>query len=203
MEGKASIFVCIDNLLALAITFSDEVRSGASLLINNLKEQNINSIMLSGDNESSCLDVAKDISFYEIVSGATPTKKAEFIENSKKDGTLVMVGDGINDAISLAKSDVGLSISGASDIAINSSSVIIMNDNIGLIGTLLSISKKTIKIIKQNIIWAFLYNTIMIAIALGALSFVGIFFNPMIASLAMMLSSLTVILNALRIKRVK
>lgn len=202
-SGKASIFVCIDNLLALAITFSDEVRSGASLLINNLKEQNINSIMLSGDNESSCLDVAKDISFYEIVSGATPTKKAEFIENSKKDGTLVMVGDGINDAISLAKSDVGLSISGASDIAINSSSVIIMNDNIGLIGTLLSISKKTIKIIKQNIIWAFLYNTIMIAIALGALSFVGIFFNPMIASLAMMLSSLTVILNALRIKRVK
>ncbi|MCR5422603.1 MAG: heavy metal translocating P-type ATPase, partial [Bacilli bacterium] len=80
---------------------------------------------------------------------------------------------------------------------------IIMNDNICLIGTLLSISKKTIKIIKQNIIWAFLYNTIMIAIALGSLLFVRIFFNPMIASLPMMLNSLTVILNALRIKRVK
>ena len=204
LSNKKTVLVAsIDGVLALAMSFSDEIREKSIDLIHDLNSQDINTVLLSGDNKASCDRVASLISLGEVVSEATPTKKGDYISEKQKIGTLVMVGDGINDAISLSKSDVGISLSGSSDIAINSSSVIIMNNNIYSIMDLLKISKKTIKVVKENIIWAFLYNTIMILIGVGTLSSFGILLNPMIASLAMVLSSITVILNALRIKKVK
>ena len=202
-SGKIALFSSIDGILASIITFSDKVRKTSSNLISDLNNKGIDTILLSGDNKASCEATCKDLNLKDIISEASPKEKADYVTKKKQDGTLVMVGDGINDAISLAESDVGISLSGASDIAVNSSSIIVMNDNIYSIMTLLNISKKTIKIIKENIIWAFLYNTIMIFLALGVLSGVGITLNPMIASFFMVLSSITVILNALRIKSVK
>ena len=197
------MFSSIDGILASIITFSDKVRKTSSNLISDLNNKGIDTILLSGDNKASCEATCRDLNLKDIISEASPKEKADYVTKKKQDGTLVMVGDGINDAISLAESDIGISLSGASDIAVNSSSIIVMNDNIYSIMTFLNISKKTIKIIKENIIWAFLYNTIMIFLALGVLSGVGITLNPMIASFFMVLSSITVILNALRIKRVK
>ena len=112
-----------------------------------------------------------------------------------------MCGDGINDSISLIKSDIGVSISEGTDIAIDSANVVLMNDDLEKINDLITISKKTIRNIKQNLFWAFAYNIAMIPIAMGLLSNVGVQLNPMISALAMTLSSITVILNALRLKK--
>ena len=115
----------------------------------------------------------------------------------------MMIGDGINDAPSLANATIGVSLGNATDIATDSASVILLNNNLTKIIDLITISKKTITIIKQNLFWAFFYNILMIPVAIGILKGIGITLNPMIASLAMMLSSLTVILNTLRLKKIK
>ena len=122
-------------------------------------------------------------------------------KNFTKDGIVIMCGDGINDSISLVTADIGVSISSGTDIAMDSASVILMNDNIEKINELIEISEKTIKNIKQNLFWAFFYNCLMIPVAIGLLKPFGISINPMIASLAMVFSSFTVILNALRLRR--
>lgn len=114
-----------------------------------------------------------------------------------------MCGDGINDSPALASSDIGISINSGTDIAMDSSDVILMKNDLSKILELIEISKKTIKNIKQNLFWAFLYNVLMIPIAIGFLKPIGIFINPMIAGIAMTLSSLTVILNALRLMNIK
>ena len=114
-----------------------------------------------------------------------------------------MIGDGINDAPSLANATIGVSMSNATDIAADSSSIILLNNSLSKIIDLLNISKNTITIIKQNLFWAFFYNILMIPVAIGILKPIGIKLNPMIASLAMMLSSITVIINTLRLKRIK
>ena len=125
----------------------------------------------------------------------------ELIKELKKDGIVIMCGDGINDSISLVTADIGVSISSGTDIAMDSASVILMNDNIEKINELIEISEKTIKNIKQNLFWAFFYNICMIPIACGILENIGIEMNPMVAAFAMTISSLTVVLNALRLKK--
>ena len=114
----------------------------------------------------------------------------------------MMVGDGINDAPSLANSDIGVSLSGATDIAGDSADIILIQDDLSKIVTLFDISKRTIKIIKENLFWAFIYNILMIPIAIGLLKPLGIMISPMVASIAMTISSLTVVLNSLRLKKV-
>ena len=122
-------------------------------------------------------------------------------EKLKEAGLVAMCGDGINDSVSLVTADIGISISTGTDIAMDSSSVVIMNDNLDKINELISISKKTITNIKQNLFWAFFYNICMIPIAMGVFSKIGVKLNPMLAALAMTISSLTVVLNALRLRR--
>ena len=121
------------------------------------------------------------------------------IKELKKDGLVMMCGDGINDSVSLVTADIGVSISTGTHIAMDSSSVVLMNDNLSKINELLTISKKTIRNIKQNLFWAFFYNICMIPIAMGIFSRFGITLNPMLAAFAMTLSSLTVALNACRL----
>ena len=159
-------------------------------------------IMLTGDNEITAKIIANELGIKEIIPNVIPSKKAEVIKNLKEKGNLIMmIGDGINDAPSLANATIGVSLSSATDIASDSSSVLLLNDNLLKIIDLINISKKTLTIIKQNLFWAFFYNICMIPIAIGILKPFNIILNPMIASLSMMLSSITIILNTLRLNK--
>ena len=158
-------------------------------------------IMLSGDNETTANIIVSSLKIDKTVANLLPQEKEKYIKKLKEKGQVVMmVGDGINDAPSLAASDIGVSINSGTDIAANSSDIILMNDDLSKIITLLKISKNTVRIIKQNLFWAFIYNICMIPIAIGFLKGIGITLSPMIASIAMVISSLTVVLNSLRLK---
>ena len=200
-EGNSILFVSLNNKLVALIGVKDILKDNIENVIKKLKEKNINVVMLTGDNEKTAEIVAKQIGIENVVSNVTPKEKAEKIKEFKKDGIVIMCGDGINDSISLVTADIGVSISSGTDIAMDSASVILMNDNIEKINELIDISTKTIRNIKQNLFWAFFYNICMIPIACGILEPVGIEMNPMIAAFAMTISSLTVVLNALRLKK--
>ena len=200
-EGNSILFVSLNNKLVALIGVKDILKDNIENVIKELRDKNINVVMLTGDNEKTAEIVAKQIGIDKVVSNVTPKEKAEKIKEFKKDGIVIMCGDGINDSISLVTADIGVSISSGTDIAMDSASVILMNDNIEKINELIDISAKTIRNIKQNLFWAFFYNICMIPIACGILEPIGIEMNPMIAAFAMTISSLTVVLNALRLKK--
>ena len=160
--------------------------------------------MLTGDNKQTAEKIAKNIGITKVIANVLPEEKEKNIKKLKQEGKYVMMcGDGINDSPALASSDIGVSIHGATDIAMDSSDVILTRNDLSSILKLIYISQKTIKNIKANLFWAFFYNTLMIPVAMGLFQGFGITINPMIASAAMVLSSITVILNALRLKRIK
>lgn len=204
LSSKAnSIIYCIINKeIKALIGVSDIIRNNVSEVIEELKENNIEVVMLTGDNETTAKIIADSLGIRKVIANVLPSEKANVIKDLKKKGNIVMmVGDGINDAPSLANANIGVSISNATDIAIDSSDVILLNDNLEKINHLFKISKHTIKNIKQNLFWAFFYNVLMIPATLGFIPNISL--NPMLSSLAMTLSSLTVIFNALRLKRIK
>ena len=200
-DGNSILFVSLNNKLVALIGVKDILKDNIENVIKELKDKNINVVMLTGDNEKTAEIVAKQIGIEKVISNVTPKEKAEKIKELKKDGIVIMCGDGINDSISLVTADIGVSISSGTDIAMDSASVILMNDNIEKINELIEISARTIKNIKQNLFWAFFYNICMIPIACGILENIGIEMNPMVAAFAMTISSLTVVLNALRLKK--
>lgn len=201
-ECASEIYVALDNTYVGLILVSDTIRQEAKQTIEKLNNLNIKTILLSGDNERVAKMVSEKLGILEYHASVSPSDKAEFIKKLKAEGKHVaMVGDGINDSPSLALADVGISLSGSSDIAVNSADIIIVSDGLERIVSLVYKSKQTLKVIKQNLFWAFFYNCLMIPIAAGALTFVNITISPMLASLAMVLSSLSVILNALRLNK--
>ena len=157
--------------------------------------------MLTGDNENTAKSIAESIGITDVIANVLPKQKAEKIQELKKDGLVMMCGDGINDSVSLVTADIGVAVGNGTDIAINSSDVVLMKGNLDRINDLIHISKRTIRNIKQNLFWAFFYNICMIPIAIGIFSSFGITMNPMFASLAMTLSSITVTLNSLRLRK--
>ena len=200
-EGNSIVYVVQDNKIVALIGVNDIVRDNAKEVIQNLKEKQIDTIMLTGDNQDTAEKIAKDIGITKVIANVLPTEKTEVIQKLKKEQKYVMMcGDGINDSPALATADIGVSVKSGTDIAMDSSDVILTRNNLDSITKLIQISKKTIRIIKQNLFWAFFYNVLMIPIAMGVLKPLGITINPMIASLAMVISSLTVILNTLRLK---
>lgn len=185
------------------IGVKDTLKENAKETIQKLKQRGIKITMITGDNEKTANIIASQLGIDNVISNVTPKEKAEKIKELKKDGLVMMCGDGINDSVSLVTSDIGVSVSSGTDIAMDSASVVLMNDNIEKINTLLDISVNTIRNIKQNLFWAFFYNIGMIPVACGVLEPVGVTLNPMLAALAMTISSLTVVLNALRLKNKK
>ncbi len=185
------------------IGVKDTLKENAKETIQKLKQRGIKITMITGDNEKTANIIASQLGIDNVISNVTPKEKAEKIKELKKDGLVMMCGDGINDSVSLVTSDIGVSVSSGTDIAMDSASVVLMNDNIEKINTLLDISANTIRNIKQNLFWAFFYNICMIPVACGVLEPVGVALNPMLAALAMTISSLTVVLNALRLKNKK
>ena len=200
-QGNSILFVALnDNLIAL-IGVKDILKENVINIIQKLKNKNINIVMLTGDNEKTAEIIAKEIGIDKVISNVTPKEKSEQIKKLKENGLVMMCGDGINDSVSLVTADIGVSVSSGTDIAMDSSQVVLMNDNLEKIDDLIEISRKTIRNIKQNLFCAFFYNICMIPIACGILQPLGITMNPMIAAFAMTISSLTVVLNALRLKR--
>lgn len=201
-EGNSIIYVVINNEISAIIGVNDIVRENSKEVISKLNKNKIETVMLTGDNTQTAEKIAKEIGITTVISNVTPRKKTEVVKKLKVEGKYVMMcGDGINDSPALASSNIGVSVNSGTDIAMDSSDVILTRNDLNSILNLINISKKTIRNIKQNLFWAFFYNSLMIPIAMGLFSKWGITINPMIASLAMVISSLTVTLNALRLRR--
>ena len=201
-EGNSIIYVVINNEISAIIGVNDIVRENSKEVISKLNKNKIETVMLTGDNTQTAEKIAKEIGITTVISNVTPREKTEVVKKLKVEGKYVMMcGDGINDSPALASSNIGVSVNSGTDIAMDSSDVILTRNDLNSILNLINISKKTIRNIKQNLFWAFFYNSLMIPIAMGLFSKWGITINPMIASLAMVISSLTVTLNALRLRR--
>ncbi len=203
-QGNSIVYVIENQKIIALIGVKDIVRENASKVISELKKIGKEVVMLTGDNELTAKKVAKELGISKIIANVMPKDKVGEIKKIMNNGKKVMmIGDGINDAPSLATAHIGVSVSSGTDIANNSADVILMNDNLLNLLNLITISKKTIRNIKQNLFWAFFYNVCMIPIAIGLFSRWNINMNPMVAGFAMTVSSFTVILNALRLKRIK
>ncbi len=199
--GNSIVYIAKDNIVLALIGVNDTVREEAKNVIKNLSDMKIEVIMLTGDNEQTAKKIAKSIGIKTVISNVLPKEKVEVIKKLKKEeGMVMMCGDGINDSPALASSDIGVSVKSGTEIAMDSSDVILTKNDLKSIVKLIRISKKTVQKIKQNLFWAFFYNILMIPVAMGLLHPLGISLNPMLASLAMVLSSFTVILNTLRLK---
>lgn len=203
-NGNSIVYIAKNNEILGIIGVNDIIRDNVKNIIEELNKNNIEVIMLTGDNNKTAKSIADTLGIKNVIANVTPNEKSNIIKKLKEEGKIVMMcGDGINDSPALALSDIGVSVNSGTDIARDSSDVILTKNDLTSIMNLINISKKTIRNIKQNLFWAFFYNSLMIPIAMGVLSGIGININPMIASLAMVLSSFTVILNALRLKRIK
>lgn len=203
--GKTPMYVAINNTIAGIIAVSDKIKETSKQAIKKLQKQNIKVIMLTGDNKNTANEIAKKVNINNIISEVLPEDKAnEIIKLQNKNEIVAMVGDGINDAPALAQSDLGIAIGSGTDIAIESADIILIKNDLNDVVKAINLSKATIKNIKQNLFWAFAYNTIGIPIAAGILYiFNGPLLNPMFAALAMSFSSVSVVLNALRLKSIK
>ena len=200
-KGNSIVYVVQENKIIALIGVNDIIRENAKEVIQELNKNKIETIMLTGDNKETAEKIAEDLGITKIISNVLPSEKTQEIKKLKQENKKVMMcGDGINDSPALATAEIGVSVKSGTDIAMDSSDVILTRNSLDSILKLINISKKTMRIIKQNLFWAFFYNTLMIPIAMGILKPFGISINPMIASLAMVISSLTVILNTLRLK---
>lgn len=201
--NNSIIILASDKVLGY-VTIVDEIKENSKNTIDLFKQNNIKTIMLTGDNIQSANHVKEIVGVDEVIAEVLPDEKGEVIKQLSKDHKVLMIGDGINDAIALESADIAMAIGNGSDIAIESADIILTNNDLHQAYVAYELSKKTIKNIKLSLFWAFFYNIICIPIACGVLyPFLEIKFNPMFASIAMSLSSVCVVLNALRLFRFK
>ena len=201
-EGNSSIYVVENNKIIALIGVKDIIRDKTKSVIQELKRRGKKIIMLSGDNQITANIIAKEVGIDQVIANVLPSEKEKIIKELIDDNhKVMMVGDGINDAPSLATSTIGISMNGGTDIAGDSADVILIQDDLSKIVRLLDISRKTIRIIKENLFWAFIYNILMIPLAIGLFKPLGFSISPMIASISMTLSSLCVVFNSLRLNR--
>ncbi|MBR2299703.1 MAG: heavy metal translocating P-type ATPase [Alphaproteobacteria bacterium] len=200
-EQNSIVYVAIDGKVSGLIGIKDMLKENAAELIKALESKKIDVWMLTGDNESTAQKVASMVGIKNVMANVLPNQKTQKVRELKNAGLKVMmVGDGINDSPALTASDIGLSIDTGTEIAVSSADVVLKNDHLMNIVKLFDISKKTFKIIKQNLFWAFFYNMLMLPVAMGFLATFGIELSPHIASLAMVLSSMFVVGNTLRLR---
>jgi Cu+-exporting ATPase len=201
-QGKTVLYLAVNNKLAALIGIADQLKPEAVTAVNQLKQMGLRLIMVTGDNEKTANAIASQVGIKEVIAGVMPAHKAGNVEDLQKQGLKVaMVGDGINDAPALARSDVGIAMGTGIDIAIESGDIVLMKGNLDGVRTALALSRATMRNIRQNLFWAFAYNVVGIPVAAGALYvFGGPSLNPMIAGAAMALSSVSVVSNALRLR---
>ena len=200
-EGNGAILVSIDKLCVGVISLEDSLKQGAKKLIDDLKKKNIIPVLLTGDNEITAKHIASKLGIKEVYAQALPPYKYEFVKKLQKNYKVMFVGDGLNDAICIKQADIGIALNSGSDITKDAGDIILMNNDISLVLKSINLSFKTMKIIKQNLFWAFFYNSLGIPLAAGVLYPVfSIMLSPMYAGIAMSFSSLCVVLNSLRLK---
>lgn len=204
-QGKTCIYLCNENDILGSCMIADTIKEDSRIAIEELKKRNIDTIMITGDNNNSASFIAKKAGIDKVISNVMPQDKEKEVEKLQKEGKKVsFVGDGINDSPALMKADVGLAIGNGTDIAIDSADIILVRNSLIDVVNAIDLSKATIKNIKMNLFWAFFYNIIGIPIACGILyNGFGIKLNPMIGAFAMSMSSVCVVTNALRLKNFK
>jgi Cu+-exporting ATPase len=204
-EGKTAVYVAMGNKAAGLVAIADTLKQDAIAALDKLKNESIEVIMLTGDNRNTAQAIAKKAGISRVISEVLPEDKVEQIRMLQSEGKKVaMVGDGINDAPALAQADVGIAIGSGTDVAMEAADITLIRDELAGVVKGIVLSRQTIKVIKQNLFWAFFYNTLGIPIAAGLLyPFFGILLSPIIASAAMAFSSVSVVSNSLRLRRRK
>ena len=204
-EGKTPMFIAINNSLEGIIAVADTVKPSSINAIKELHNMGIKVAMITGDNKKTAEAIAKQVGIDIVLSEVLPEDKANEVKKLQgKDDKVAMVGDGINDAPALAQADIGIAIGSGTDVAIESADIVLMRSDLMDVIVAIKLSKATIRNIKQNLFWAFGYNVLGIPVAMGVLHiFGGPLLNPMIAAAAMSLSSVSVLANALRLKKFK
>nr|WP_279011924.1 heavy metal translocating P-type ATPase [Vagococcus fluvialis] len=204
-EGKTPMYIANSHELLGIIAVADTIKESSVRAIEKLHRMELEVAMLTGDNKRTAEAIAKQVGIDRVLSEVLPEDKANEVKKLQQEGKKVaMVGDGINDAPALAQADIGIAIGSGTDVAIESADIVLMRSDLMDVPTAIELSHATIKNIKENLFWAFLYNTLGIPVAMGLLYlFGGPLLNPMIAGAAMSFSSVSVLLNALRLKRFK
>lgn len=204
-EGKTPMYVSIDGTMAGIIAVADTVKENSKKAIEKLHKMGIEVAMITGDNKRTAEAIAKQVGIDRVLSEVLPQDKANEVKKLQAEGKKVaMVGDGINDAPALAQADIGIAIGSGTDVAMESADIVLMKSDLMDVPTAIQLSKNTIRNIKENLFWAFGYNTLGIPVAMGIVYlFGGPLLNPIIAAAAMSFSSVSVLLNALRLKRFK
>ncbi|MDR1421266.1 MAG: heavy metal translocating P-type ATPase [Coriobacteriales bacterium] len=204
-EGKTSMYVALGGSAAGIIAVADTVKTSSAEAIARLKEMGLTVAMITGDNRRTAGAIARQVGIDRILAEVLPADKSHEVQKLQDEGFVTaMVGDGINDAPALVQADVGIAIGSGTDVAIESADIVLMRSDLGDVPRAIELSRRTIRNIRQNLFWAFGYNTIGIPIAAGVLHiFGGPLLSPIIAAAAMSLSSVSVLTNALRLKRIK
>jgi len=219
-KGKTVMFLGIDTQVIGIIALADTLKPNAKEALEELHRMGIEAVMLTGDNQRTAEAIAQEVGIDRVLAEVLPEHKAQEVKKLQQEGRVVaMVGDGINDAPALAQSDIGIAIGTGTDVAMETGDITLISGDLGGIVTAISLSKRTMRTIKQNLFWAFAYNTALIPVAAGVLYLAfgqsGVpsglhfilgdygFLNPILAAAAMAASSLTVVFNSLRLRRFK
>ena len=201
--GKTPLFFAEDDKLLGVIAVADAIKEDSPEAISELREMGIRVVMLTGDNEKTARAIGAKAGACEVIAGVLPEGKESVIRDLKKQGKVIMVGDGINDAPALTSADIGIAIGAGSDVAIDAADVVLMKSSLLDVPAAMRISRATLRNIHENLFWAFFYNALGIPLAAGVFAFAGLTLNPMFAAAAMSLSSFCVVTNALRLNFVK
>ncbi|HEL0247177.1 TPA: copper-translocating P-type ATPase [Streptococcus equi subsp. zooepidemicus] len=205
LKGQTVVYYAKDNQLCALFIVADRIKADSRATVKALQDLGLQTVMLTGDHAITARAIADEVGIDQVFSQVLPAQKAQVIADLKASGQLVaMVGDGINDAPALTLADVGISIGSGTDIAIEAADIILMTSSLLDVVDCLELSRQTIRVVKQNLFWAFSYNSLMIPVAMGILHvFGGPLLSPMLAGFAMSLSSISVVLNALRLRHKK
>ena len=204
-QGKTPVYAAIDNSFAGVIAIADTVKESSARAVRELENMGIQVVMITGDNKRTAQAIAREVGIKKVLAEILPEGKSLEVKKYQAEGKITaMVGDGINDSPALVQADVGIAISSGTDVAVESADIVLMKNDLMSVPASIDLSRKTIKNIKQNLFWAFFYNAAGIPIAMGLLHvFGGPLLNPMIAAGAMSLSSVSVVTNALRLRKFK